>query len=167
MMGGYTRFLPTDDKDNYTRSQFRDMIATLLAGYSIEKLEFGDISTGASNDIERATSLARAMVTKYGMSDRFGPIAIGGDEQMVFLGREMSTKQNFSDKMAAEVDDEIRKIIDEDLKRAIALLQKHQKQIKKIAEVLIDKETMDADEFFKLLGEDKPAKKVFKRKPAV
>ncbi len=162
MMGGYTRFLPTEDKDNYTRSQFKDMIATLLAGYAIEQLQFGDISTGASNDIERATALARSMVTKYGMSEKFGPVAIGnGDDQMVFLGRELGTRHTHSDHLAAQVDDEIHAIINDGLARSNGLLKKHRAVIDVIAERIVDTETMESDEFLILLGE-KPKEKVVK-----
>jgi cell division protease FtsH len=146
-MGGYTRFLPDEDRDYYSKAQFEDMIATLLAGFSTEKIVFKDVSTGASSDIQRATTIARQMVTKYGMSDRFGPMAIGGKEEAVFLGREISSRHDYSEQVATEVDREIERIIDQQFKRASKLIEEHRPIMDEAAKILVEKETLDADTF--------------------
>ncbi len=96
MMGGYTRFLPAEDRYFWTKSQFEDMIAAALGGHVAEVLIFGEMSTGPQNDIERATNLARKMVCEYGMSEKLGPLALGHKEELVFLGREIGEQKNYS-----------------------------------------------------------------------
>ncbi|GAI58589.1 unnamed protein product, partial [marine sediment metagenome] len=111
MMGGYTRLLPTEDRYMLTRSQFKDMLATMLAGHVAEELIFNEMTTGSQNDIEQATKLARKMVTDYGMSDKLGPRTFGHKEEMVFLGREISEQRDYSEKVAQEIDEEVHDII--------------------------------------------------------
>ena len=113
MMGGYTRYLPTEDRYLWTKSQFEDRLAATLGGHAAEKLVFGEISTGAENDIEVATNIARKMVKEYGMSDRLGPVALGHKEELVFLGREIGEQKNYSEKVAEAIDEEIRRLIDQ------------------------------------------------------
>ena len=106
MMGGYTRFLPAEDRYFWTKSQFEDMIAAALGGHVAEVLIFGEMSTGPQNDIERATNLARKMVCEFGMSERLGPLALGHKEEMIFLGREIGEQKNYSEKVAESIDEE-------------------------------------------------------------
>src|SRR6188508_823018 len=119
MMGGYTRYLPTEDRYLWTKSQFEDRLAATLGGHASEKLVFGEMSTGAENDIEVATNIARKMVKEYGMSDRLGPVALGHKEELVFLGREIGEQKNYSEKTAEAIDEEIRLLIDEGYQRAV------------------------------------------------
>src|SRR5687767_2093016 len=120
MMGGYTRFLPAEDRYFWTRSQFEDMIAAALGGHVAEVLIFGEMSTGPQNDIERATNLARKMVCEYGMSEKLGPLALGHKEELVFLGREIGEQKNYSEKVAESIDEEIRRLIEQGYQRAEA-----------------------------------------------
>ncbi len=102
MMGGYTRFLPVEDRYLWTKSQFEDNLSSLLGGHTAENLIFGEVTTGPSNDIERATNIARKMVCDYGMSSKLGPIALGHKEEMVFLGRDIGEQRNFSEATAVK-----------------------------------------------------------------
>ena len=120
MMGGYTRYLPTEDRYLWTKSQFEDRLAATLGGHAAEKVVFGEMSTGAENDIEVATNIARKMVKEYGMTDRLGPVALGHKEEMVFLGRDIGAQKNYSEKIAEVIDEEIRRLIDEALPRGRA-----------------------------------------------
>ena len=120
MMGGYTRSLPPEDRYFMTKSQFEDMLASALGGHAAEKVVFGEISTGAENDIEKATNIARKMVKEYGMSERLGPVALGHKEELVFLGREIGEQKNYSEKIAEAIDEEIRRLIDEGYAEAVA-----------------------------------------------
>ena len=110
-MGGYTRLLPAEDRYLYSRSQFKAMLATALGGRVAEALTFDEITTGASNDLEHATKLARSMVTQYGMSDALGPRTFGNKEELVFLGKELSEQRNYSEEIAVSIDSEIRELI--------------------------------------------------------
>jgi cell division protease FtsH len=129
----------------------------MMGGYAAEKLTFGDVSTGASNDLKEASSLARRLVTKYGMSD-LGPMTFGKTEEMVFLGREISTERNYSEKVAAEIDDQVHGFITRAYAAAEEILKSHKAALKKVAQTLIEKETLEQDEFYGLL-------KPFKLKP--
>ena len=115
MAGGFTRFLPEEDKHLYSRSQFHDMLAAFFGGLVAEELVFGEATTGPQDDIQRATGLARQMVTQWGMSERLGPRTFGRKEELVFLGREISETRNYSEKIAEEIDEEVRQIIDQGL----------------------------------------------------
>ncbi|MDP9370977.1 MAG: ATP-dependent zinc metalloprotease FtsH, partial [Chloroflexota bacterium] len=156
MMGGYTRYLPEEDRFYYTRSQFRDLLVCMLGGHVAERLVFDELSTGASNDIERATALARKMVTEYGMSDSLGTIAFGHKEEMVFLGRDLGEQRNYSEEVAVKIDHEVKAIIDEAYGRATAVLTRHMPQMQAIVEVLMQKETIDGAEIDQFFEEPKP-----------
>jgi cell division protease FtsH len=155
--GGYTMKLPLEDQHLKTRNQFLADLAMMLGGYTAEKLTFGDVSTGASNDLKEATSLARQLVTKYGMSD-LGPITFGKTEEMVFLGREISTERNYSEKVAAEIDDQVKLFIMRAYEMAQKILKTEKSALVKIADSLMEKETLEHEEFYELL-------KPFKIKP--
>jgi cell division protease FtsH len=146
VMGGYTRLLPTEDRYLMTRSQFNDMIATLLAGQVAEELIFKETTTGAQNDIEEATKLAHKMVTSYGMSDKLGPRTFGHREEMVFLGREISEQRDYSEKVAQEIDEEVHRIIQHANDEAKRLLSKHKARLVHITEKLIAEETIEGEE---------------------
>jgi cell division protease FtsH len=156
MMGGYTRYLPEEDRFYYTRSQFRDMLVYMLGGHVAERLVFDELSTGASNDIERATALARKMVTEYGMSDNLGTVAYGKKDEMVFLGREISEQRNYSEEIAVKIDNEVKAIIDEAYQRATEILTTYMPQMQQIVGVLMEKETIDGIEIDQFFAEPKP-----------
>ncbi len=156
MMGGYTRYLPDEDRSYYTRSQFRDLLVCMLGGHVAERLVFDELSTGASNDIERATALARRMVTEFGMSERLGTVAYGKKEEMIFLGREISEQRNYSEEVAVKIDNEVRSIIDEAYERSMTLLTKYMSQMQQIVTVLMEKETIDGSEIDQFFEEPKP-----------
>jgi cell division protease FtsH len=143
---GHTRQLPIEDRYLMTRSQFNDMIATLLAGQTAEKLIFSEISTGATNDIKRATELAHRMVTDFGMSDKLGPRSFGDKQEMVFLGREISEQRDYSEKVAQEIDEEVQAIIQHAHDQAERILTKNKKRLTHIAQRLIAQETIEGDE---------------------
>ncbi len=144
---GYTMSLPQEDRYLHSKSEFEDKIAGMLGGMVSEQLVFGDTTTGASNDLEKATNLARAMVTQYGMSEKLGPLTFGKKEEMVFLGREISEQRNYSDEVAAKIDSEVREIIDHAYQRAKETLTKQREVLDRLAALLIEKETIEAEEF--------------------
>ncbi|MGQ9677238.1 MAG: ATP-dependent zinc metalloprotease FtsH, partial [Chloroflexota bacterium] len=154
MMGGYTRLLPTEDRYLYTRSQFKDTLAWALGGHVAEELVFGEMTTGSENDIERATQLARRMVTEYGMSKRLGPVALGRKEELVFLGRDIAEQKNYSEKVAEAIDEEIRSLIDEAYSRAKDILTKHRARLERLAEALIKAETLEGEALERLLTDE-------------
>jgi cell division protease FtsH len=147
---GYTMALPTEDRYLQSKSEFEDKIAGLLGGTASERLIFGDTTTGASNDIEKATDLARRMVTEFGMSEKLGPLAFGKRDELVFLGREIGEQRNYSDDVAKQIDEEVRAIIDRAYERAIEVLTIHKDKLVALAERLVAEETVDSDEFEKL-----------------
>jgi cell division protease FtsH len=144
---GYTMGLPMEDRYLQSKSEFEDKIAGMLAGNVAERLMFGDTTTGSSNDIEKATNLARRMVTEFGMSEKLGPLAFGKREEMIFLGREIGEQRNYSDEVARMIDDEVRAIIDKAHSRATEVLTAHKDRLTELAEALVAKETIEADEF--------------------
>jgi cell division protease FtsH len=144
---GYTMSLPQEDRYLHSKTEFEDKIAGMLGGNVAEQLVFGDTTTGASNDIEKATNLARAMVTQYGMSEKLGPLTFGRKEEMIFLGREISEQRNYSDEVAAKIDAEVREIIDRAYERARETLTAQREVLNKLAALLIEKETIEHDEF--------------------
>ena len=148
--GGYTMKLPTEDQHLKTRQQFLADLAMMMGGYASEKLTFGDVSTGASNDLKQASDLARRLVTKYGMSN-LGPMTFGKTEDMIFLGREISSEKNYSEHVAAQIDVEVRGFIDHAYQIAEKILKAHKPALKKIADTLIQKETIEQDEFVNIL----------------
>lgn len=145
--GGYTLYLPKEDRDFSSKSDMENELVSLLGGRVAEQLTLGDISTGASNDIQRATDIARSMVTKYGMSDKLGPIVYGENQEEVFLGMSMSHSRNYSETVAAEIDAEVRGIVDKAYRRAESTLNEHMDKLTFIAEYLITHEIMDEDQF--------------------
>src|ERR687895_1393343 len=140
---GYTMGLPTEDRYLQSKAEFEDKIAGMLGGNAAEKLIFGDTTTGSSNDIEKATSLARRMVTEFGMSDKLGPLAFGKRDELVFLGREIGEQRNYSDEIAKQIDEEVRAIIDKAYERAVDVLTQHRGRLDALAEKLIAEETVD------------------------
>jgi cell division protease FtsH len=144
---GYTMSLPTEDRYLHSKTEFEDKIAGMLGGHVAEVVVFGDTTTGATNDIEKATNLARAMVTQYGMSDKLGPLTFGRKEEMIFLGREISEQRNYSDEVAAKIDAEVREIIDHAYERAREALTAQRPVLDRLAALLIEKETIEGEEF--------------------
>ena len=147
MAGGYTMYRPTEDKSFMSKSEMQENIISLLGGRVAEKLILDDISTGASNDIERATKIARDMVTKYGMSDRIGTITLGSNQEEVFLGRDFAQSKEYSEETAAIIDEEVKKIIDFGYRAAAEILQANIDKLHAVAGVLLEKEKIDGDEF--------------------
>jgi len=147
MMGGYTRVLPGEDRYMWSKSQFKDNLAFALGGRAAEQVVFQEITTGASNDIERVTEMARMMVTRYGMSEKLGLVALGRKEELVFLGREISEQRNYSDEIAFEIDKEVRGLVDEAYAKALEILTTYKHKLIEISELLIEKETLDAADF--------------------
>ena len=152
---GYTMALPTEDRYLQSKTEFEDKIAGLLGGNVAERLVFGDTTTGASNDIEKATDLARRMVTEFGMSDKLGPLSFGKRDELVFLGREIGEQRNYSDDVARQIDEEVRAIIDRAYDRATEVLDDPPRPARPLAEKLIAEETVDSPEFEKLF--ERPA----------
>ncbi|HEY96892.1 MAG TPA: ATP-dependent zinc metalloprotease FtsH, partial [Dehalococcoidia bacterium] len=152
---GYTKQLPAEDRYLVSRSQIMDMLAHMLGGRSAEELIFDEITTGASDDIKRATALARRMVIDFGMSGKLGPRTFGHKEEMVFLGREISEQRDYSEEVARQIDEEVQAIIEGAHKTAVTVLTDHKKELKKLAEKLIAEETLegkDLEETFEEMG---------------
>ncbi len=145
--GGFTMILPKEDKYYATKTEMEEHIIHLLGGRVAEKLVLSDISTGAQNDLQRVTAIARGMVTKYGMSEKLGPMTFGSDEDEVFLGRDMTSRRNYSEEVAAQIDDEIRRIVDEAYHRTEMLLKENSEKLHSIANALLKLETLNADEY--------------------
>ena len=151
MAGGFTMSLPEHDKSYVSRTEMRENIVTLLGGRVAESVILEDISTGASNDIERATNIARSMVTKYGFSEKLGPMVYGHDQGEVFLGRELNSTRNYSEEVAAEIDEEMRRLIGEGYDRAEELLREHIDQLHLLAKYLMKFEKINEEDFEKLM----------------
>ena len=148
--GGHTRYLPEEDRNLWTREQFKDMLAAAMGGRVAEELVFDEITTGAGSDIEQATNIARQMVTRYGMSEKLGPRTFGKREEMVFLGREISEQRDYSDKVAEIIDQEVHQIIDDAYQSARKVIAEYMPKLKQLSEYLIDNETIEVDELDKL-----------------
>ncbi len=148
--GGYTMKLPLEDQHLKTKTQFLADLAMMMGGYASEKFTFDDISTGASNDLKEATNLARQLVMRYGMSD-MGPVTFGKTEGLLFLGRELSTEKNYSEKVASEIDDNVHTFLINAYEVAQKILKAQKPALTKIASTLIEKETLEHDEFYELL----------------
>ncbi len=149
---GYTIKMPKEEKRIMTRSEFMAEIATLLGGYCSEKIKYNEISSGSSNDLEKASALARKMVKEYGMSS-LGPISFGKKDDVVFLGKEMAEKNGYSEKVASKIDEEISKVIEKGEENARKVLIKHKGLLEKVTRILIDKETIEREEFEELISE--------------
>ncbi len=154
MAGGYTMSLPTEDRSYETKKGMQENIVTLLGGRIAEKLVLDDISTGASNDLERATKIAKAMVTRYGFSDRLGPIVYGQNENEVFLGRDFGHTRDYSETVAAQIDEEIRAVIDSGYDQCESILTQHMDQLHKVAEFLYEFEKINGADFDRLMKGD-------------
>lgn len=152
MAGGYTMSLPEHDRSFRSKTQMEEEIIVLLGGRVAEKIVLDEISTGASNDIERATDLARSMITRYGFSEKLGPIVYGHDNSEVFLGRDYSQGRNYSENVAAEIDGEIRELIDTSYENAKQILLNHRDQLDKVAHYLMEHEKIDGEDFIKLMN---------------
>ncbi|ABO48676.1 membrane protease FtsH catalytic subunit [Desulforamulus reducens MI-1] len=158
--GGYTLLLPKEDRYYMTRSMLLDQVVMLLGGRVAEDVVLKEISTGAQNDLERATSIIRRMIMEYGMSDELGPLTLGHKQDTPFLGRDINRDRNYSEEVAFAIDREVRKMIDQAYGKAKKLLTEHSDTLDKIAKVLMDKETIEAEEFARIMKEsglDKPA----------
>ena len=154
MAGGYTMSLPAEDKSYETKKGMQENIVTLLGGRIAEKLVLDDISTGASNDLERATKIAKAMVTRYGFSDRLGPIVYGQNENEVFLGRDLGHSRDYSETVAAQIDEEVRAVIDSAYDQCETILTEHMDQLHKVAEFLYEFEKINGADFDRLMKGD-------------
>ncbi len=150
---GYTLKLPTEDRHMHTRAEFIDDLAMMLGGFVAEKDVFGDVTTGASSDLRNATRLARRLVTEFGMSDALGPRTFGEREEMIFLGRDLHEKRDYSEKIAEQIDNEVSKLIMSAMETARQILKKERAKLDQIAEVLLEKETIERDEFEALFEE--------------
>ncbi len=155
-MGGYTMTLPEEDRTLQSKAKFEDELAGLLGGRASEQIVFGDITTGAGNDLKRATQIARSMVTEYAMTESMGQRTFGKKEELIFLGREISEQRDYGEEIATQIDREMRSIIDKAYDRALEILQKHRKELDRVAQTLIDEESIDAETFRSLLEEDAP-----------
>ncbi|GAC1398519.1 MAG: ATP-dependent zinc metalloprotease FtsH [Ktedonobacteraceae bacterium] len=151
--GGFTMLLPTEDRYLWSKPQFEDMLAYALGGHVAEQLTFGEVTTGASNDIERVTKIARSMVTEYGMSGRIGPIALGHKDELVFLGRDFGEQRNYSEQTAREIDEEVRRIVQEAFDKAYNILQQNKTRLIMISERLIKEETLEGPLFESLFNQ--------------
>ncbi len=150
--GGYTLKLPSEDKHMRSRSEFESELAVLLGGYTAEKIMFKEMTTGASNDLQVASDLARKMVTRYGMSDKLGPVTFGSQEDMSYLGKEGPAEKNYSETIAFQIDEEVNSLLTKALATAKNILTEKVKQLNNVAKVLIEKETLEQKEFYTLIG---------------
>ena len=148
---GYTISLPAEDKFLTTRAELSDTMAMTLGGRAAEEIIFGEITTGASNDLEKVTETAKQMVMRFGMSERLGPRVFGHDRGQPFLGREFSAEPDYSEEIAREIDDEVRRIVEDAHQTARSILSDNRDQLDRISKILLDRETIDADQFVKLL----------------
>ena len=149
--GGYTLNAPPKDKTLHSRRYFIDELSVFLGGYISEKITFGDITTGASNDLERATSMARSLVTRYGMSD-LGPRTFGHKDEMVFLGKELREERNYSEETAREIDNQVNKFIHDAYQVAESIINEKKVLLDRISEVLLEKETIEQAQFNEIIG---------------
>lgn len=164
MAGGFTMSLPEHDKSYMSKTEMYENIVTLLGGRVAEKLILDDISTGASNDLERATSIARNMVTRYGFSEKLGPMVYGNDQSEVFLGRDFNSNRNYSENVAAEIDAEMREIIEGGYQKSKDILEEHMDQLHLLAKYLMKFEKIDSNDF-EILMKGEMDSKVFENSP--
>ena len=162
---GFTLSLPTEDRFLTSRSTLLDQLAMMLGGRAAEELVFDEITTGAANDLERATAMSREMITRYGMSDRLGPRVFGTNPHLPFLGRELGGEAAYSEEMAQEIDGEIHRLIEEAHQRALTILKREEETLHRIAAILIEHETIDREQFELLLRGDGPAENGHSTKP--
>ena len=156
MAGGFTLSLPTEDRNYWSRSQLNDLISMILGGRAAEELQFGDITTGAQDDLKKATTLARKMVTEYGMSDKLGPRTFGQKQELVFLGREISEHRDYGDHIAEQIDEEVHSRIQRAYGTAKKLLEENSAKLQQLAELLIEKETIVEEDIASVFGARAP-----------
>jgi cell division protease FtsH len=161
---GYTISLPREDRFLQTKSALLDQMAMTLGGRAAEELVFHEITTGAANDLEKVTHTAKQMIMRFGMSEKLGPRTLGRNADMPFLGRDMGAEPDYSDEIAREIDDEIRRIVEEAHERAKRVLTEHMEELHGISQILIERETIDKDEFERLLAGE-PEESVFAEPP--
>ena len=152
MAGGYTSVLPEEDRHLNTRSYLEKALAMMLGGHAAEELVFGEMSTGASDDISKVTKTARSMVTRFGMSERLGPRTFGHKEELIFLGREISEQRDYSEKIAEEIDEEVRRIIDRAHELARKLIRDNRAKLDHLAKTLLEIETLEGDALLALMA---------------
>jgi cell division protease FtsH len=158
---GYTISLPREDRYLTTKSALMDQLSMTLGGRAAEELVFQEVTTGAANDLEKVTSTAKQMIMRFGMSEKLGPRVLGRNHDMPFLGREMGNEPDYSEEVAREIDDEIRRVIEEAHDRAHQVLREHMDVLHKLSAILIERETIDKDQFERLLAGE-PEDDVFK-----
>ena len=156
-MGGYTRFLPEEDRSLWSKAQFKDRIGAAMGGRAGEEIVFGEVTTGASNDLEQATNIARSMVTRYGMSEKLGPRTFGKREEMVFLGKEISEQRDYSEGVAAAIDEEVHELVDNAYQNASRIINSNREKLDKLAKYLIQNETIEGDQLITMLDDDSSA----------
>src|SRR5207253_2453495 len=149
---GYTISLPREDRYLTTKTALMEQLAMTLGGRAAEELVFHEVTTGAANDLEKVTSISKQMIMRYGMSDKLGPRVLGRNHDMPFLGREMGAEPDYSEEIAREIDDEIKRVIEEAHELAITVLKEHMAELHKISAILIERETIDKDQFERLLA---------------
>ena len=154
MSGGHTRYLPDEDRNLWTKGQFEDMMAAAMGGRVAEEIIFEDVTTGASNDLEQATNIARTMVTRYGMSSKLGPRTFGKREELVFLGREISEQRDYSDKIAQDIDEEVYGLVEHAYATATKVITDNRERLSQLARYLIAHETVEGDELKEILDPD-------------
>ncbi len=155
--GGYTKTSPEEDRNLITRDQFEARLAMAMGGRAAEELAFGEITTGASNDLEQATGIARAMVTRFGMSEKLGPRAFGKSDDAVFLGREIAERRDYSDKVAERIDDEVHSLIDRAYSTAARILAEREAELDRVSNYLIENETIEEEQVADIFGEPQAA----------
>ncbi|MFH0830623.1 MAG: ATP-dependent zinc metalloprotease FtsH [Parcubacteria group bacterium] len=153
MAGGYTLKVPSEDRHMHSKAEFLEDISVMLAGFITEKEVFGEVTTGASNDLRNATDLARRLVINFGMSDALGPITYGDKDELIFLGREIGEQRNYSESIAAKIDSEIRHFIDQQYQVALGIVRKYRRKLDQIAVKLKEDETIERAEFFKMFAD--------------
>ena len=157
MSGGHTRYLPDEDRNLWTKGQFQDMMAAAMGGRVAEEIIFEDVTTGASNDLEQATNIARTMVTRYGMSSKLGPRTFGKREELVFLGREISEQRDYGDKVAEAIDEEVYGLVEHAYQTATKVITENRTKLSQLARYLISHETVEGDELKDILDTDPDA----------
>ena len=155
--GGYNMYLPKEDKNMMSKKEMEDKIVSLLGGRAAEKLVMEDISTGASNDIQRVSTMTRRMITQYGMSDRLGPIVFGSGHEEVFLGRELNSSRNYSENVAAQIDEEVKVMVDAAYNNALKIIEDNIEKLHYVAKFLLEYETMDGEQFEAAMAEPPPS----------
>jgi cell division protease FtsH len=157
---GYTISLPREDRYLTTKSALMDQLAAVLGGRAAEELVFNEVTTGAANDLEKVTHTAKQMIMRYGMSEKLGPRVLGRNQDMPFLGREMASEPDYSEEIARAIDDEIHRVIEEAHVRARHVLEEHLDELHRLSAILVERETIDKDQFIKLL-EGAPEEEIF------